>query len=120
MLTLKEAMQIITLAVLQSKGIKIARLAGNRNLDQKIVKAKKKSLKVTGLLVPAIIVEASLVLEEGLEVVDFETGEAVTKENADEYVVLVDANHRYKAQTMSTTRILQSCSRYRILTFARC
>lgn len=97
MLTLKKAMQIITLAVLQSKEIKIARLAGNRNLDQKIVKAKKKSLKETGLLVPAIIVEASLVLEEGLEVVDFETGEAVTEENADEYVVLVDANHRYKA-----------------------
>lgn len=97
MLTLKEAMQIITLAVLQSKGIKIARLAGNRNLDQKIIKAKKKSLKETGLLVPAIIVEASLALEEGLEVVDFESGEAVTEENADEYVVLVDANHRYKA-----------------------
>ena len=97
MLTLKEAMQIITLAVLQSKGIKIARLAGNRNLDQKIIKAKKKSLKETGLLVPAMIVEASLALEEGLEVVDFETGEAVTEENVDEYVVLVDANHRYKA-----------------------
>lgn len=97
MLTLKQAMQIITLAVLQSKGIKIARLAGNRNLDQKIIKAKKKSLKETGLLVPAMIVEASLALEEGLEVVDFETGEAVTEENVDEYVVLVDANHRYKA-----------------------
>ena len=82
MLKLKEAMQIITLAVLQSKGIKIARLAGNRNLDPKIVKAKKKSLKETGLLVPAIIVEASLALEESLEVVDFETGEAVTEETA--------------------------------------
>lgn len=97
LLTLKEAMQIITLAVLQSKGIKIARLAGNRNLDPKIVKAKKKSLKETGLLVPAIIIEASLALEEGLEVVDFETGEAVTEENVDDYVVLVDANHRYQA-----------------------
>lgn len=97
MLTLKQAMQIITLAVLKDKGIKIARLKGNRNLDQKIVKAKMKSLKATGLLVPAIIVEASLALEEGLEVVDFETGEAVTKENADEYVVLVDANHRFQA-----------------------
>ena len=88
---------IITLAMLQEKGVKIARLAGNRTLDEKIVKAKKKSLKETGLLVPAMIVGADKAIDEGLEVVDFETGEKVTKENAKVYVVLVDANHRYKA-----------------------
>jgi len=88
---------IITLAMLQERGIKIARLAGNRTFDEKIVKAKKKSLKATGLLVPAIIVEADKALNEGLEVVDFETGEPVKEENAKYYVVLVDANHRYKA-----------------------
>ncbi len=89
--------RIITLAMLQEKGFKIARLAGNRTFDEKIVKAKKKSLKATGLLVPAIIVEADKAIEEGLEVVDFETGEQVTEEDARYYVVLVDANHRYKA-----------------------
>ena len=88
---------IVTLAMLQEKGIRIARLAGNRTLDVKIVKAKKKSLKKTGLLVPAIIVEAEKAIAEGLEVVDFETGEQVTEEIAKHYVVLVDANHRYKA-----------------------
>lgn len=88
---------IITLAMLHEKGIKIARLAGNRTLDDKIVKAKKQSLKKTGLLVPAIIVEAEKAIAEGLEVIDFETGEQVTEENAKYYVVLVDANHRYKA-----------------------
>ena len=88
---------IVTLAMLQEKGIRIARLAGNRTLDDKIVKAKKKSLKKTGLLVPAIIVEAEKAIAEGLEVVDFETGEQVTEEIAKHYVVLVDANHRYKA-----------------------
>ena len=89
--------RIITLAMLQEKGYKIGRLAGNRTFDEKIVKAKKKSLKATGLLVPAIIVGADKAIEEGLEVVDFETGEEVTEENARYYVVLVDANHRYKA-----------------------
>ena len=88
---------IITLTMLREKGIKIARLAGNRTLDEKIIKAKKKSLKKTGLLVPAIIVEAEKAIDEGLEVVDFETGESVTEDNAKYYVVLVDANHRYKA-----------------------
>lgn len=61
---------IITLAMLQEKGIKIGRLAGNRTLDEKIVKAKKKSLKETGLLVPAMIVGADKAIDEGLEVVD--------------------------------------------------
>jgi len=93
---------IITLAMLQEKGFKIARLAGNRTLDEKIVRAKKKSLKATGLLVPAIIVKAENAIAEGLEVVDFETGEQVTEENARYYVVLVDANHRYKAHLQLT------------------
>lgn len=88
---------IMTLAMLQEKNYKIGRLAGNRNLDPKNVKAKEKSLKETGLLVPAIIVDAKKALDERLEVVDFETGEPVTESNADKYVVLVDANHRYQA-----------------------
>lgn len=94
---MKNSCTIINLAKLQEEGIKIARLAGNRTLDDKIVKAKKKSLKETGLLIPAIIVEAEKAIDEGLEVVDFETGERVSKDNARYYVVLVDANHRYKA-----------------------
>ncbi len=94
---MKNVSTIITLAMLQEKGIKIARLAGNRTLNDKIVNAKKKSLKETGLLVPAVIVSADKAIEEGLEVVNFETGEQVTEETAKDYVVLVDANHRYKA-----------------------
>ena len=94
---MKNLGKIITHAMLQENGYKIGRLAGNRTFDEKIVKAKKKSLKETGLLVPAIIVEAERAIAEGLEVVDFETGDQVTEDNARYYVVLVDANHRYKA-----------------------
>lgn len=88
---------IITLTMLQEKGIKMARLAGNRTLDEKIIKAKKKSLKETGLLVPAVIVNAEKAIAEGLDVVDFNTGEHILPENAKSYVILVDANHRYQA-----------------------
>ena len=49
------------------------------------------------MLSAAIIISAKKALDEGLEVVDFETGKAITYENADKYVVLVDANHRFKA-----------------------
>ena len=47
------ALKVLTLAVLASKGIKIARLSGNRNFDEKVVKAKMKSMKANGMLVPA-------------------------------------------------------------------
>lgn len=38
-------LQVLTLAMLASKGIKVARLAGNRNFSEKNIKEKKKSLK---------------------------------------------------------------------------
>ena len=89
--------KILTATELKEMGLKIGRLLGNRNLDSKIIKAKKKSLKETGLLIPAVIVEAEKAIREGHEVVDFETGKRVTEENAKDYVSMVDANHRYKA-----------------------
>lgn len=91
------ALQVLTLAVLASKGFKIARLSGNRNFDEKVVKAKMKSMKANGMLVPAIILDAMKVIEAGLEIVDFETGEIISAADAARYVVLADANHRYKA-----------------------
>lgn len=93
----EDLFKVLTLAVLASKGIKVARLAGNRDLKDKAVKAKMKSLKKCGMLVPAIIVDAKDALDAGQDVVDCETGEAVTYQTADQYIVLIDANHRYQA-----------------------
>lgn len=90
-------MNILTEAQLLEEGKKVAKLAGNRDFKDKIIKQKQQSLKETGLLIPAVIVPASKAIEEGLNITDFQTGEAVSPENAGQYVVLVDANHRYKA-----------------------
>lgn len=87
--------EIMTLTELANSGVKIARLAGNRDLNEKAVKAKMKSMREYGQLVPAIIVDASTALEQDLKVVDFITGETVT--DAENCVVLLDANHRYEA-----------------------
>lgn len=87
--------EIITLTELINMGVKIARLAGNRDLNEKAVKAKMKSMREYGQLVPAIIVDASIALKQELKVVDFVTGETVT--DAEKCVVLLDANHRYEA-----------------------
>ena len=89
--------EIILLSTLLNSGKKIARLIGNRNLNEKIVKGKMESVKKYGQLVPAVIVEARVALEQGLEIEDFETGKKITEVNVEEYVVLVDANHRYEA-----------------------
>lgn len=75
----------------------IARLEGNRDLNEKAIKGKMKSMKVFGQLVPAIVVDAATARKQGLKVVDFVTGEEVTDQNEASYVVLLDANHRYEA-----------------------
>ena len=78
-------------------GKSIARLEGNRDLNEKAIKGKVKSMKVFGQLVPAIVVDADTARKQGLKVVDFVTGEEVTEQNEASYVVLLDANHRYEA-----------------------
>lgn len=78
-------------------GKSIARLEGNRDLNEKAIKGKIKSMKVFGQLVPAIVVDADTARKQGLKVVDFVTGEEVTEQNEASYVVLLDANHRYEA-----------------------
>lgn len=88
---------IFTMSQLAEKGIKIARLEGNRDLSDKAIKSKEKSMKGYGQLVPAIVVDASTARKQGLKVVDFTTGEEVTDANEHEYIVLLDANHRFQA-----------------------
>ena len=88
---------IFTMSQLANEGKKIARLEGNRDLNEKAIKGKMKSLKVFGQLVPAIVVDAATARQQGLKVVDFITGEEVTDANEHEYIVLLDANHRFQA-----------------------
>lgn len=92
-----ENFKVYEVKMLLDNGYKIGRLASNRKFDKPTVNAKKKSLKTKGLLQPAIAIHASLAINEGLSVIDFETMENVSESNQDEYLVLVDANHRYKA-----------------------
>ena len=89
--------QIVSLAVLNAKGITTFRLEGNRDFNQSNIKSKMKSLKEFGQLQPAIVIEAKVAAEQGLKVVDFRTGEEVTPEQLENGVVLVDGNHKLEA-----------------------
>ena len=88
---------IYTVAELAEMGKTIARLEANRDFNTKAVNDKKKSLLDKGQLVPAIMVEATDAIKAGLSVVEFDTNEEIKLEEADQYVVLLDGNHRYKA-----------------------
>ena len=89
--------QIVAVATLLKEGFKIGKLAANRHINPKVVKAKKDSLVKCGQAVPAIVVMETEANTQGLVVLDFETGEVVTDEKAAQYVVLIDGNHRYQA-----------------------
>lgn len=88
---------VVTLSSLVNEGKKIARLSGNRDLNEKIVKAKMKSLEQYGQLIPAIVVDATDAINQGMEVIDFTTGDVIEKEEAVNYLVLLEGNHRYEA-----------------------
>lgn len=90
-------MKIVSLSELRAQNIRVARLAANRELNKKAVAAKVKSMREYGQEVPAIIVNGTDALAEGLKILDFETGHTVTPEEAQNYVVLTDGNHRYQA-----------------------
>ena len=76
---------IMTLDLLKNESKKIARLSGNRDLNEKIVKAKMETLEECGQLIPAIVVDATDVINQGLEVVDFTTGDIIREEESVDY-----------------------------------
>ena len=80
---------------LEGSGKKLAFTNVNRQMDKSIVNAKKKSIEANGLLSPITVVGAIDVTSKGYDVFDTDTNEKV--KNAEEYLVIIDGQHRYKA-----------------------
>lgn len=87
----------ITLAMLRAEGKKIAFIDGNRIPKDKNILNKRKSLSEHGQLVPAIIMDASVVNGAGLELVDAVTLKPISNEELENYVVILDGQHRFIA-----------------------
>lgn len=87
----------ITLAMLRAEGKKIAFIDGNRIPKDKNILNKRKSLSEHGQLVPAIIMDASVVNGAGLELVDALTSKPISKDELENYVVILDGQHRFIA-----------------------
>lgn len=92
-----ERFKIYEISELINDGYKIGRLENNRELDDKAVKAKMKSLRSKGQLQTAIMLQARRAKDEQLHVIDFLSKEAVKDEEIPSYLVLPEGNHRYEA-----------------------
>lgn len=88
---------IITLAMLRAEGKKIAFIDGNRIPKDKNILNKRKSLSEHGQLVPAIIMNASVLNGTGLGLVDAVTLKPISNDELENYVVILDGQHRFIA-----------------------
>ena len=92
-----ENFKVYEISELINSGYKIGRLENNRELDEKAVTVKMKSLKAKGQLQTAVVMPAQRAKDEKLQVVDFSSGKIVKDEEIPNYLVLPEGNHRYKA-----------------------
>lgn len=88
---------IYEVSELINNGFKIARLANNRNFNEKAITAKKKSLRDKAQLQAAVVDFADRAVKQGLDVVDFLTNEKIADNEIAQTLVLLEGNHRYKA-----------------------
>lgn len=103
-------LQMRTLASLKEEGKKVAFINGNRETEQKNISSKKKSLKEFNYnIVPLMYVSGTKAVEDGCKLVDADTKVAVKDEDAINYIVIIDGQHRYTAairNEMSTENII--------------
>ena len=92
-----ENLRVYEISELINSGYKIGRLENNRELDEKVISTKMKSLKAKGQLQTAIMLPAQRAKDENLLVVDFSSGKNVKDEDIANYLVLPEGNHRYEA-----------------------
>ena len=70
----------------------------NRQINRSIVNSKKKSIEEFGLLSPITVIDAKDVIEKGITVYDANNPtDEVNAENAKNYLVILDGQHRYAA-----------------------
>lgn len=89
--------KIITLEEYKAKGGKLAKLANNRDLDKKHIGKLKATIKKLGVRNPISFVKGIDVISKGYKILDFETETELSKDEAENYIVIVDGQHRTQA-----------------------
>ena len=90
--------EIISLAELLKSGKKIAFIKGNRQVNNKNVKSKKDSFLKFGMnLIPLMYVSGEKAIADDCTLIDAKTGAEINAEHAQEYIAIVDGQHRLTA-----------------------
>ena len=94
-------LQLCSLANLEESGKKVAFILGNRPTSKKNLKQKEDSLKEFEMnLTPLVYINGEEVLRAGdgqVHLANPTTGEQIKDEDASNYVVIIDGQHRYEA-----------------------
>ena len=94
-------LQLCSLANLEESGKKVAFILGNRPTSKKNLKQKEESLKEFEMnLTPLVYINGEEVLRAGdgqVHLANPTTGEQIKDEDASNYVVIIDGQHRYEA-----------------------
>ena len=94
-------LQLCSLANLEESGKGVAFILGNRPTSKKNLKQKEKSLKEFGMnLTPLVYINGEEVISNGegqVHLANPITDEPIKDEDASNYVVIIDGQHRYEA-----------------------
>ena len=89
---------IFSLSELLKSGKKVAFIKGNRQVNNKNVKSKKTSFVKFGMnLIPLMYVSGEKAIADGCTLIDAKTGAEIDAEQAQEYIAIVDGQHRLTA-----------------------
>lgn len=90
--------EISNLAAVVATGTRIARVTFNRNTDENQVKKLKTDFAELGeCLQPLMMMDGDFVVSKGYDIYDWETRNKVAAEQAKNYLVVVDGQHRLAA-----------------------
>ena len=82
-----------------NEGKKVAFIAGgvNRGIDKSNLKAKMKSIVECGQLMELVVVDGEDVVKDGLSLKDPVSGLPIDSSKANNYLVIIEGQHRYRA-----------------------
>ena len=83
-----------------NEGKKVAFIAGgvNRGIDKSNLKAKMKSIVECGQLMELVVVDGEDVVKDGLSLKDPVSGLPIDSSKANNYLVIIEGQHRYRAK----------------------
>lgn len=82
---------------LKGESNKLAFIQGNRAISKKNLNQKVASIKECGQLTPIVVVDGRDATKEGLVLIDAETNKVVSNNEVENYLVIIEGQHRYKA-----------------------